>query len=404
MRRLFALMPAISVLITVGCAGLLDSLSAPPRTSPPTTNSPAQTSALEAHALANAPVVQLSWGELGFDPDGYVVERSAGNQTPVELARVDARTTAYTDSSAAADAMYTYRVRGARDARLTASASARAANFRIFDCTYFTNRPNLRPLGIETFREINVFYLLDKPGGGYDRTRPNEASVRDATRRAVANNQVLMVDIETFPEDIRIAPRADVQKTIDMYLKIIAWIRDERPEAKVGFYGSFPQRDYWTPVSYWQAVERQNEKWFKDNLPAYTEKYHQWQAANDFLKPVAEKVDYILPSLYTFYDDPTRWTYYAKGLISESKRYGKPVVPFIWMNFHDSTELINKDLSASFWRVQLETCRKLADGVAIWGGVHAEKGKRSTPQPWDESAPWWVTTKEFLSQQVIASK
>ena len=38
----------------------------------------------------------------------------------------------------------------------------------------------------------------------------------------------------------------------------------------------------------------------------------------------------IFPSLYTVYDDQGHWLRFAEANMVEARRYGKPVIPFIW--------------------------------------------------------------------------
>ncbi|MGE5609753.1 MAG: hypothetical protein ACM359_10900, partial [Bacillota bacterium] len=187
------------------------------------------------------------------------------------------------------------------------------------------------------------------------------------------------------------------QATMQKLGQIIDWVRDERSDVKLGIYGFGPLRDYWTPVQYWAAVENSDDRWYRLHLPLYESLYRKWQAANDFLKPLMDKVDYIVPSLFAFYDNSVDWVRYAKGNLEEAQRYGKPVIPFIWMDFHNSTELIDQRVSAEFWQVQLETVYKMADGVVIWGGVSFSPKSYGVAQAWNEQEPWWVVTKSFLT-------
>ncbi|MCY2952924.1 MAG: hypothetical protein NTU53_13250 [Planctomycetota bacterium] len=271
--------------------------------------------------------------------------------------------------------------------------------FPVFEDTYFLNEPDFAAFNIQQILVVagSFFYLLDKPGGGYDWTKPNEAATRQVARRAAKLNQILCIDIEHLPEDIRRDSPAGVQNTVQIYTQIVNWIRSERPDVKLGFYGSFPRRDYWTPVSYWQAMDHRGERWFDFNLPRFAEKYRIWQAANDVFKPLAAKVDYLFPSLYSFYNDPAGWVYYAKGNILEAKRFGKPVIPFIWMEYHNGTPLIGQQISSEFWRLQLDTIRQMADGVVIWGGVHSSPDAPPVPEQWNAADPWWIQTRSFIA-------
>ena len=55
-----------------------------------------------------------------------------------------------------------------------------------------------------------------------------------------------------------------------------------------------------------------------------------------------------------------------------------------------SATLTNTFLPGDFWRMQLETANKYADGIVIWCCT----GK----QTWDDEAPWWLETQKFIKQ------
>ena len=71
-----------------------------------------------------------------------------------------------------------------------------------------------------------------------------------------------------------------------------------------------PIRNYWAPV--------------RGDSAAISD----WQAENRRLQRLADAVDIIFPSLYTFYDDPAGWVTYAVANIKEARSYGKPVYAF----------------------------------------------------------------------------
>ncbi len=111
---------------------------------------------------------------------------------------------------------------------------------------------------------------------------------------------------------------------------------------------------------------------------------------DDELRPLARKVDILFPSLYTYYDDVEGWRTYARITLEEARRFGKPVYAFLWPEFHDSNEKLKGHyLPVDFWRMEMELCYELADGIVIWGGWQ---------QTWDDHAPWWIETKAFLAE------
>jgi hypothetical protein len=79
---------------------------------------------------------------------------------------------------------------------------------------------------------------------------------------------------------------------------------------------------------------------------------------------------------------------YALAILREARQYGKPVYAFLWPRYHDSNRFIGgQPISRKFWRKQLETVYRHADGVVIWDY------DRSL---WREYMPWWLETKAFL--------
>ena len=203
-----------------------------------------------------------------------------------------------------------------------------------------------------------------------DETNPDEEATRTLARQVAATGKILVLDIEHWPVDIRFNSRAAVDASLAKLMSIVDWLKDERPELQVGFYGIMPLRDYIVPANY-QAKLRVTGWWREAALAQWTPAQVAWEGANDYLKPLAAKVDYIVPSLYTFYDDPAGWQDYAQGNIAEALRYGKPVVPVLQPFYHDSRPEGGTPVDGAFFRQQLDATRRLgAVGVAIWAGYY----------------------------------
>ena len=102
--------------------------------------------------------------------------------------------------------------------------------------------------------------------------------------------------------------------------------------------------------------------------------YHQindqsWKDRNKFFASLANHVDVVFPSLYTFYNDQAGWEQYATANIAEARKYNKPVYAFIWPQYHGSNATIGgQHIAGDYWRKQLETVYQYADGVVIWAG------------------------------------
>jgi hypothetical protein len=171
---------------------------------------------------------------------------------------------------------------------------------------------------------------------------------------------------------------------VTKYVQLLDWFKQENPQLKWGYFARPPVRDYMRSI-----------------LGPEHYKYQRWQRMNDGLKPLAEVVDIIYPSLYTHNNDPVSWREYAKQNIAESRRLagGKPVIAFLWPQFKKSDQTYSQEyIPADFWRVQLETVYEHADGVVIWGGWD---DKRRGKADWSEDLAWWQVLKRFIRDKSI---
>lgn len=214
---------------------------------------------------------------------------------------------------------------------------------------------------------LRIVYVNEMWPAGSDRTFPHEPTLRAL---APTLNGLVCLDIEHWPwykasEEVR-------AETISKLIQVIDIIKSVNPNVDLGFYSIMPQRNYWVPIK------------------GYPEQVAAWEADNRALQPVADRVDAVFPSLYTFYDAPLDWEKYAAGNLAEARKYGKPVYPLIWPQFHDSMPLKGQHIGGDFWRLQLEVCRAQADGIVLWGGYRT---------PWDDGHPWWSETAKFCLQQ-----
>lgn len=249
-------------------------------------------------------------------------------------------------------------------------ADAEQEPFAVFDATAYTNKPDLRPYGIERIRLIYAGAFWEK-GENRDNLPP-EKRVRELARDVSRFHQLIVLDIEHWPwkgESIA------VQESARKYLTVLEWFRSEVPGVQLGYYGMPPVRDYW------RAVKAPSSK-----------QYAAWQRENDRLTDLAEAVDVLFPSLYAFYPDIQGWKQYAIANIREARRYdgGKAIYVFLMPTYHPSNRLLGgRYIPAGDWQQQLETVGQYADGVVIW---HGQK------ETWDESAAWWRVTKRFMGE------
>lgn len=213
---------------------------------------------------------------------------------------------------------------------------------------------------------------------------PN-ANIAQVQKQAMQSTKdqprLVSLDVEHWLLDPKNLPAS--QQSIAKYVQIAKSFREKAPGVRFGFYGQLPLRDYWDPIRHSKGLSSD---------------YAAWQKLNTAMQSIAAQVDVIMPSLYTFYkDDTAGWLIYAQENIKEARKYGKPVLVFLWPQYAPSTDsrLAQAEfISYDFWKLQLETVYDLADGVIIW----TPKG---IGQQWNESAPWWRATKDFLNEKRI---
>ena len=249
-----------------------------------------------------------------------------------------------------------------------------ASNFVVFDSTLYSNKPDLSAYGIRPVTLVGSG-TFDPNWKQQPDVPPSVAQVQAAAAAAVRKGNPVVLDIEHWP--LAGAPSL-VQDSLGKYLLVLERFRAAAPTLSVGYYGAPPLRDYWRAI--------------KD--PASPE-YKAWMQENDGGRPLADAVDVLFPSLYTFYPDQAGWKKYAIAQIAEARRIGKgkPVYVFLWPQYHDSNRQIGGTyLPPDFWSLQLNTAREHADGIVIWGGW----GTDNRPAQWDDKAPWWERTQAFM--------
>ena len=204
------------------------------------------------------------------------------------------------------------------------SASSLASNpnqFVVFDAAVFSNKPDTTKYGLKPIRLLEAGWTF--PNG--PSKLPDETSFKNVMRKAQAADAKtpIVFDIEQWPTGCR---AGTPPYTPEKFETLVRWTREAAPKLKIGFYGVVPITNYWDA-----------------QLPETDPRYIAWQKNNDCYRSLANQVDYIFPSLYTSYPAPEftkGWIRFATQNIQEVRRLSsKPVYPFIWMQYHDSTGL-----------------------------------------------------------------
>jgi len=253
-------------------------------------------------------------------------------------------------------------------------------NFIVFDGTQYLNKPDFESFGIKSFK---VVYESEMWGNKRNYSNlPDKIRIQTAIKKLPSETKFIVINIEHWP--LTGVSDSNIDASLSKYHEVTSWFKEYSPDLKVGFYGRPPMPDYW------RAINANSKKRKID-----------WERENDYISSLVGSVDALYPSLYTFYANKSGWVKYAKAQIQEARRLsrGKPVFAFLWPQYHDSNILLGcRFLSGDYWKLQLETVSKLADGAVIWGGwdVCNKKGKAL---PWDDEAEWWKETKSFLKNR-----
>ncbi len=163
------------------------------------------------------------------------------------------------------------------------------------------------------------------------------------------------------------------QTNIDNLVDVLKRVRKIRPDMKFGYYGEVPVRVYWS-----------------NTVPVSSAQRDRWRESNDAaLRGLVPHLDALFPSLYNYDEDAPRWEFNTRNILTEARKYGKPVYCYLSPQFHPSNKaLAGKYVSRELWRVALNSCHALADGVVIWA--------YDPKMEWDPQAPWWQETLAFM--------
>lgn len=241
------------------------------------------------------------------------------------------------------------------------------STFAVYDATLYQGKPNLVTYGLKPITIIYAASMWKRPDDVSG--DPDPDIIRSQSIHAMEASGMAVIDIEHWPVT---GSSFQVQDSVKKYSQTIEEFKKASPGLKVGCYGIVP---IW---NYWNVARHADDK-----------KLQAWRSQDDRLSKVSQLVDAFFPSLYTYDSNQTAWKTYAIDQISEAHRLapGKPVYVFLWPQYHGEP---NSYLPPDFWRMELETARRYADGIVIWGGYK---------QNWDPKAPWWTQTQEFLKEQ-----
>lgn len=266
----------------------------------------------------------------------------------------------------------------------TALYQAKRSDPVFFNTMSFTNQPSLSQHGFEDMiigYEESTISLLTK-----DKSRAIPENVRRLAAIADERGVPLLIDIESWPIDLRYAPKDTVLANLKRIVQVLDWAREGHPNLQLGFYNlPYPRGNLSDPQTIY-LLRQAADMW--RGIDPDTGGYDK---SHDLLG----RLDFFAPSFYVAHQNPDDWVKIAEVAMSEARRLSnlydtpKPVYPFVWMEYQVGVDSVTKDvvLRPDYWRLVLETVTAGSDGAIMWGGW-----KRT----WNEQAVWWQTTKSFL--------
>lgn len=257
---------------------------------------------------------------------------------------------------------------------LLSAISVPACAFDMMIHTGYKNTPAFTELG---FVKSEIIYEQEIFAHKEDRSNPlSKRHYEKITNKLDETDGYAILDIEYWLKDWR---RFNYKQKFNMVHRYADTLRETKKvnqNKKLGFFRVVPAWAHWDIIS-------------------SQEHFNNWQRENELRQVIADSVDVLYPSLYTYHEEPEDWILWAKTIIAKARNManGKKVIPFIWPRFHQSSGPYRrgrKELPAHYWRAQLELVASIADGVVIWNGALGNKGN------WDESERWWIETKAFM--------
>jgi hypothetical protein len=219
----------------------------------------------------------------------------------------------------------------------------------------------------------------------------DERRIRIATIEARQKGASLCLDIETLPLDVRISSADDIDRSVRMLAQAVGWVRAQDPNLRVFLYSGFPAGDAYVGGQVAGAATTRPDgetfPWWKGNQSKFIASYEAWQKANAMLHraevpgeheaaaSLGSLFDGTCPSLYLPYE-PTNLgategiPAWVRSQVDESRRYGKPVYPFVSYYLFD----VPKIVPLNQWTLMIREIVTHADGVVLWDG----------PNVWDD--------------------
>lgn len=192
----------------------------------------------------------------------------------------------------------------------------------------YANDPLLIASGVSPYQvATHGWWFAKRPDGTHDTSKISTEIVGFHTRKFANTPGPLLIDIEAWNFE---TDHSIVAEQLPIAVK--CW-RDVS-KRELGFYAHIPERDWWTPLNWWNAVGTGEANAARIEMTKWMDR--NTRNAAEFL-PL---FDFVCPSIYAFYPDKfSDWRIYAELNITEAYRVsaGKPVRPILYPRLGDGS-------------------------------------------------------------------
>ena len=165
-------------------------------------------------------------------------------------------------------------------------------------------------------------------------------------------------------EKIFLKDKRTVKKRVHVFVTLAQWAKEAAPGRLVGYWGEG------------------GDRLFPEDPGKNREE----------VKPLTEAVTAFFPNFYVWHDTTREgWHKQLKETMALANKIApkKPVYIYLSPTYYGGKNK-GKRIEGDFWQFQLESAKKCgADGVVIWGFAR-DRTK------WDNDAPWWQQTLQFM--------
>jgi hypothetical protein len=241
-------------------------------------------------------------------------------------------------------------------------------NFVAWECMRWNNGPSsLVGCGLRTMPIYYQDALITGENPDYKKLDKVIAQIKAKKQTMVT------LDVERW--------NAASDKERPKYMRLMDYMRERVPKGtKLSLYGIMPKPRYGDYV-------------------AGGSKFAYQQRENKKMRPLAAKCDWIMPMFHAYTTNRKDWATFAARMISEARTYDKPVMPWLWMQYHDLARpdsIRGQLIPGDFFRQQLDTAYRLADSLCLWGTLIVRPDGTRVRANWNHQSPWWNQTKAFL--------